>query len=104
MPDSAPSVDRIERIADLMLPPEAEAVFDHLTKGGAERFSQEIVQALFRAQMKGDLRPVLDVVESWYRTLLVRNHPDYEESAKWARAGGSGATYPAEDLVAHFSE
>jgi hypothetical protein len=31
------------------------------------------------------LRPVREVLESWYRTLVVRQHPDYEENMAWAR-------------------
>lgn len=103
MPEPTVSVDRIERIADLSLPPEAEEVFDHLGEHGAERFSREIIQALFRAQTRGDLRPVLDVVESWYRTLLIRSHPGYLDAAKWARNGGSGESYDAEKLVETFA-
>jgi hypothetical protein len=102
-PDQA-IINKIERIQDLGLPPEAGEVFESLTESGDDHFSREIVQALLVAQAKGDLRPVLDVVEAWYRTLLVRKHPDYEVSARWARNGGSGESYPAEKLVARYAE
>lgn len=97
------SLAPIERIQDFILPPEAEEVFDHLTEDGEARFGREIFQALLSAQAKGDFRPVLDVVEAWYRTLLMRQHPQYEETVRWARRGGSGQTYPAEDVVERFS-
>jgi hypothetical protein len=98
------ALGRIERIEDLGLPPEAQEVLRSLTDYGEDRFSGQIIQALFEAQKKGDLRPVLDVVETWYRTLLVRNHPDYMESVRWAADGGSGESYQAEELVARFAE
>jgi hypothetical protein len=104
MASNPTSLAPIERIQDFELPPEAEAVFDHLNEDGAARFGREIVQALVMVQAKGDFRPVLDVVEAWYRTLLMRQHPDYEEMVRWVRHGGSGETYPAEKVVARFSD
>jgi hypothetical protein len=77
--------DRIERPQDLGLPPEAVEVFSHLTEHGASIFSQEIVQALMKAQRRGNLRPVRDVVEAWYRTLILRQDPSYEENVDWAK-------------------
>lgn len=102
MPPPAVS-EPIERIQDLNLPPEAETVFEHLTEPGAERFSYEIVQALVRAQARGDLRPVFDVVDAWYRTLVMKTHPDYLKAVRWARAGGSGESFSAEELKTRAS-
>jgi hypothetical protein len=89
----------IERPQDLNLPPETETVFAHLTKHGAEVFSQEITRALLQAQDKGNLRPVKDVVEAWYRTLLLWSQPGYDEAVKWARRYDPRKGIPAESVV-----
>jgi hypothetical protein len=104
MSDPAHVEDVIERPQDLGLPPEAEEVFDHLTEHGAENFSRDIIQALFRAQAKGNLRPVRDVVEAWYRSLLMVMHPDYDDMVEWARADDEPKqTYPADRIVEHYA-
>lgn len=93
----------IERPQDLNLPPEMEEVFAHLTHHGAEAFTREIVHALRQAQAKGNLRPVSDVIEAWYRTLRMRQHPDYTDSVRWTREDRPRETFAAEKIVEHYA-
>jgi hypothetical protein len=48
-----------------------------LTEAGAQAFSRELVAALVRAKAEDDLRPLLQVVEAWYRTLVLVRDPGY---------------------------
>lgn len=70
---------------DLHLPPEAVEVFRHLSKEGSAIFSQEIVQAVIDSQRKGNLRPLEELIEAWYRTLLLRQDPSYAKNKTSAR-------------------
>jgi hypothetical protein len=97
------SADPIERPEDLALPPEAEEVFDHLTEEGARNFSREIMHALYQAQAKGNLRPVRDVVEAWYRSLLLKQHPDYRATVRWAREEDPFPALAAEKVVEQYA-
>lgn len=97
-------LDFITRPEDLGLPPEADEVLSHLTPGGSAAFSQEIMRALMQAQSKGNLRPVRDVVEAWYRTLVLRSQPDYMESIAWAQATHPREGSVAEELLTHLAD
>ncbi len=71
---------------DLDLPPEVfDVLLSALTDEGRANFERDLLQAIQRAQKRNNLRPVREVLEAWYRTLLVRRHPDYQESLAWAR-------------------
>ena len=61
------------------LPPEVSAVLGNLTDEGRQDFVTELLTAFTAAQETNDLRPVVDVIDAWYRTLLVREHPRYDE-------------------------
>lgn len=79
------ATERIERAEDLDLPPEAREVFGHLTEDGSTQFSQEIIEALWQAQEKGNLRPVKDVVDAWYRSLLIWRDSEHQDATTWAK-------------------
>ena len=99
---SPTDLDLIERPQEMGLPPEAEQVLEALTERGAPVFSQEITRAIFKAQATGNLRPVRDVVEMWYRTLLFKNQPGYQEIVRWSHSGDEPDRFPAEDLVEQY--
>ncbi|HYP22942.1 MAG TPA: DUF6247 family protein [Actinomycetota bacterium] len=89
--------DRIVRPEELGLPSEAREVFDRLTTEGARAFSRDIVQALLEAQARGNLRPVRDVVDAWYRTLQFVQQPHHDEAVAWA-GRDDGPDLDREDL------
>ena len=63
----------------------ANEVFASLTARGRAKFISEFVEALYEARSTDNLRPLQDVVEAWYRTLVARRSPDYEAGIAWAR-------------------
>lgn len=80
--------EKITRPAQLWLPARLERaneVFASLTPRGQAEFISEFVQALYEARSTDNLRPLQDVVEKWYRTLVARRSPDYEAGIAWAR-------------------
>ena len=76
--------DPIVSPSDLGLPPEMAEVLDNLTSEGRRGFVRELADALALSQRENDLRPLLAVVEKYYRTLLVRRHPKYDALRKQA--------------------
>lgn len=93
------AADRIDRPEDLNLPPEAAEVFAHLTAEGAERFSREIMDALIKAQMKGNLRPVRDVVEAWYRSLKLVQLESHTTAVAEVRTSNVGDGVSLSDIA-----
>jgi hypothetical protein len=85
---SSSSAERITHPSELWLPSRLERaneVFASLTPSGRARFISEFVEALYVARSTDNLRPLQDVVEKWYRTLVARRSPDYEAGIAWAR-------------------
>jgi hypothetical protein len=85
---SSTPAEGITHPAQLWLPPRLERaneVFASLSPSGRARFISEFVQALYEARSTDNLRPLQDVVETWYRTLVARRSPDYEAGIAWAR-------------------
>lgn len=64
----------------LPMPEQMNAVLPHLSPDGTSAFLSEVLAALQEAQTNNDLRPVQEVVEAWYRTLLLRQHPEHAEA------------------------
>ena len=68
------------------------------------QLTEEAEEALAGAllQPEPDLQPLVDVIEAWYRTMIVRQDPGYQEAV--ARYAGKSAdelgerVYTAEDL------
>jgi hypothetical protein len=85
---SSTPAEKITRPAELWLPARLERaseVFASLTPKGQAAFISEFVEALYAARSTDNLRPLQDVVEKWYRTLVARRSPDYEAGIAWAR-------------------
>lgn len=89
MVKGASAAQEIREPADLQLKPELEGqfpdLFERLTKAGKDRFVREMIEALFAAQKRNSLRPVRDVINAWYRTLIVFDDPNYGDNVKSAR-------------------
>ena len=62
---------KLRRAADLRLPPRMLDTLGRLKPEDAARFNREIVGALTAAEQTDDLRGLRDVIEAWYRTVLV---------------------------------
>jgi hypothetical protein len=75
----------ISRPADMALPPKAEQVLGLLTPERGRVFIQELLASMQTSQAQNDLRPMLNVVEAWYRTQVLQSDPDYQVSVKRAR-------------------
>jgi len=95
--------ERITHAAELDLPPEVADVFAELTPAGRQQFTSEIMQAFVAARNTDDLRPLQDVIQAWYRTLLARRSPDYEAALEWAASGEEGAPLDVEAVRARFA-
>jgi hypothetical protein len=84
---SSMPAQKITHPAELRLPAHMERVsevFASLTPDGRTQFISEFVEALFEARQTDNLRPLQDVVEGWYRTLVASRSPDYEAAVTWA--------------------
>jgi hypothetical protein len=82
------SAEKITHPAELWLPARLERaneVFASLDAPSQAQFISELVQALYEARRTDNLRPLQDVIEAWYRTLVARRSPDYEAAVAWAR-------------------
>ena len=97
---SAQPVEPISSPADLDLSHEHFRVLtESLTEQGWRNFMRELIEAIERAQERNDLRPVRDTMESWYRTLLIRQTPGYEANLAWARTSKERAGVPVEEIL-----
>ena len=92
-----PPTAAIREPRDLELPAEEEALLgaiqqllhgdskfsefaQMLTDKGVREFAGELVAALVQAKHDNDLRPVQEVIESWYRTSLFIKEPGFLKS------------------------
>ncbi len=73
-----------------------------LTDAGARAFSNELVAALVRAKAQDDLRPLLEVVEAWYRTLVLIQDPGYAANIQAAKRIRSRRGHTVEQLKQRF--
>jgi hypothetical protein len=90
--------EKITSPGQLELPPQASEVFAELQEPGRQMFVLEIVDALQKSRRANDLRPVQDVVLTWYRTLTAKQSPRFEASVEWALSGGEGEELTAEEF------
>jgi len=80
--------EKIAHPAQLWLPPHLERaneVFASLPPSDQAQFISEFFEALYEARRTDNLRPLQDVIEAWYWTLVARRSPDYEAGIAWAR-------------------
>jgi hypothetical protein len=81
-----------------------DAIVENLTKEGGRMFFREVAQATLRAKVEGDLTPLNNVFEAWYRTLRFVASPDADE--RWDRADQElehGRRFTAEEIRARRS-
>jgi hypothetical protein len=84
---SSSPAKKITHPAELWLPARldrASEIFASLTPDGKTQFISEFVTALYEARKTDNLRPLQDVVEGWYRTLVANRSPEYEAGIAWA--------------------
>ena len=101
-----PATSAIRQPRDLELPAEEDALLaaiqqllhgdpkfsefaQMLTDKGVRGFAGELVSALVQAKHENDLRPVQEVIESWYRTSLFIREPGFLKAL-----GDEGAEEP----------
>jgi hypothetical protein len=93
----------IKRFEDLELP-DAErisAVEAALTEEGSRAFLLELLRSLTQAQAMGNMRPIQDTIDAWYRTLVfIRNGADahYQEEEDEGRLLNAGEVRESLDL------
>ena len=65
--------------ADLSLPPQDrfKDAMSLLDVEQLSRFDDELVDALYEAERSGNLGPVSEVVNAWYRSALFLGQPDF---------------------------
>src|SRR5688500_410372 len=83
---TAMPADKVTRPEELSIacPERIAEVLEYLTDEGARDLAEQMFTALARAKAAGDLRPVNEVLESHYRTLLFLQSPEFEE--RWDQA------------------
>ncbi|MGH2695607.1 MAG: hypothetical protein ACRDIW_01300 [Actinomycetota bacterium] len=75
------------------------AVFTKLNEDGAREFADEIISATFAIRDQGDLRPLTDTIEAWYRTLLfVEEDPKGRLLEALSRDHSEGRGYTLEEI------
>jgi hypothetical protein len=82
------SAEKITHPSQLELPARLDwvnKVFANLDESGRARFIGEFMRALYDARRTDNLRPLQDVVEAWYRTLVARGSTNYEAGIAWAQ-------------------
>ncbi len=75
------AIAAIRHPADVTLPADPQEVLDALSRSFTaqerERLAEEFVEALASVKAEDDFRPVVDLIESWYRTALLRQDPEW---------------------------
>jgi hypothetical protein len=89
---TAMPTERLREPEELYEPPEHDeamlaTILGNLSEEAGREFARQVLGALNRARSEGDLRPINEVVESWYRTLLFRGRPKFDDL--WAEAEAS---------------
>ncbi len=93
---------KLRSAQDLNLPPEMDGVLGRLGPDDTARFSREIVAAIAASEQTNDLRPVRDVIEAWYRTVLVTSDGAYRASMAAAVKARPRRGESADDLRRRF--
>lgn len=79
-----------EQIYSPEFPPHlVEDIVGALTEEGGQAFFTEVAAAMEESRRKGDLRPLNEVYEAWYRTLIFISDPKAEAYWEIAQADTS---------------
>jgi hypothetical protein len=89
---------KLRRAADLRLPPRLNDVLGRLRPDDAGRLNREMVVALDTAEATNDLRAMRDVIEAWYRTVLVSTDPRFNANMSTAARSRPRRGESVEDL------
>jgi hypothetical protein len=89
---------RLRRAADLRLPPRLTDILGRLKPADAGRLNRELVAALSEAEETNDLRAMRDVIEAWYRTVLVSADPTFASNMAAATRSRPRRGESVEDL------
>ena len=87
------AVAQIKRPRDFTFPASVEAIgemLSGLTNDDLNEFANELIEALVASRDKDDLLPVRLVLESWYRTTLLRGDPEHAQLVTEAQQRSSG--------------
>lgn len=93
---SAMPARRLRAPEDLALTDTIAEVFAALSDEGAKDFANEIVHALLQARADGDLSPINDSINKWYRTLLFVQRKGFLDS--WDEDHTEDPTYSPDEL------
>jgi hypothetical protein len=63
--------DRLTGARDLCITPRVHRILRDLDKEAKPRMLDELLDAIAKARESEDLRPINDVIEAWYRSVLV---------------------------------
>lgn len=76
------ATQEMRRPRDLSVPDKVVEAFGHLseylTGEGQQEFISEMLQALSLAAKLDSMSPVHEVLETWYRTLLLKSQQDFD--------------------------
>src|SRR5688500_334500 len=90
------------------LPPQVIDVFQeltpHLTEEGHTQLTMELIKALDLSGRIGNAQPVNDVISAWYRTLVLRSQPDYDDvmAEAWDEESLEREALTVEEMRAEF--
>ena len=92
------AIAHIRRPSDFTLPADPDQINEAIrTLPEAEQleFRRELLDAMGTVKSADDFRPLLVVLERWYRTALLRQHPGWQHALEQADALAAG-TRPAD--------
>lgn len=99
---SAMPAEKLREPEKLYSPPEhfkdaVEKLIDELPPDMARQLVRQFLAAVDRSRTQEDLRPLDDIVQSWFRSLMFMSRPRFE--ALWVEAQGTdGPRLTLEDI------
>jgi hypothetical protein len=100
------AVAHVRRPSDFTLPANPDQLFDavrSLSNAEQIEFGRELLDAMGSVKSEDDFRPVLVVLERWYRTALLRQHPGWHHALEQADALAAGRN-PADVHKLNFDQ
>jgi hypothetical protein len=61
-----------------------DEVLANLSPQGEQLFRTEVLEAIRKSITSNDLRPIQEVLEAWYRTLVLIKDPAFSKKVQWA--------------------